>query len=325
MVKFNSRELVNKLQLQMGFEITENIQDNHRYRLCAIRQDGKKRILKVVKDPELISNLTTEVNNTIYISTVSKHRENVLFRVRSIYSFGEGWYIGEHFDGSTLFKKRPIKDVNQKVEKATDRLALLFADIESYTPAGIIGKPVYTDRHGNWNKRYKTRLQEVKRHMRVARAGGFLSRKDSDRLWDYINKNAESVTSCMEMFDFEPWELFELDKGVLGVIDVEYVDLAGRRYFDVVWNYLRLWADLESPEAAKKFLKNYLGHRKAGSEDLTAPFFVLFSMKLTGYLRDAALWYRDTEEKGLPLVYPKEVMSELLQRCLRFEISALTD
>lgn len=325
MSKLAQPTVVDKLRQHTNFEVVETIQDNERYLLCEIEQNSQTRILKIANDPELIPNLLREVENNLFLSTVSQYRSNNHIEVRNIHSHGKGWYIGDHFDGPLLFNSQPIKKMDTSVAKASQHLAQLFAEIESYTPAGLFGLPVYTDKHGRPTVQFRERWHEIEQHKDIACRGGFLTEASARRITDYIHQHKDSVTSALELWDLEPWELFYLGGERIGLIDVEYMNLRGRRYFDIVWNYHRLWADLKSPAAAKQFLKSYLERKEVDQHEFTRPFLVQFGMKLIGYLRDAALWLEDTRAYGAPLVYTPEEMEDLLERYLRFEVSALTD
>lgn len=325
MSKLAQPTVVDKLRQHTNFEVVETIQNNERYLLCEIEQNGQTRILKIANDPELTPNLLREVENNLFLSTVSEYRNNNHIEVRNIHSHGKGWYIGDHFDGPLLFSGQPIKKMDASVSEASQRLSQLFAELESYTPAGLFGLPVYAYKNGRSTVQFRERLHEIEQHKDIACRGGFLSEVSARRIIDYIHQHKDSVTTALELWDLEPWELFALEDDHIGLIDVEYMNLRGRRYFDIVWNYHRLWADLKSPAAAKRFLQAYLERKEVNQHEFARPFLAQFGMKLIGYLRDAALWYQDTSAYGAPLVYSPEEMEELLERYLRFEISALTD
>lgn len=325
MEKGLQQDVFQRLQLHTNFELLETIQDNERYLICLIRQEGQKRILKVARDPELIPNLVKEVDNTQYLSTVTGYREDTMLWLRTIHSCGWGWYIGSHFDEPLLFKRGPGKNEEETSAEPAKKLARLFAEMESYTPVGLKGKPLYIDGNNAPTVRFKNKMREMEKLAGIAQEGGFLTEDASRRITDFIYKNYHTVTSSIELWDLEPWEVFQLKGGKLGIIDLEYTDLAGRRYFDIVWNYHRLWAELKLPGAAKTFLKEFIRVKEINTEEFATPFLVLFGMKLTGYLRDAALWYKDTKEKGYPVVYSPQEMDDLLYRYSSFDISALTD
>lgn len=319
------QDVLQRLQQHTNFDLLETIQDNERYLICLIRQEGQKRILKVAQDTELIPNLIKEIENTQYLSTVTKYRKDTILQLRDVHSCGWGWYIGEHFDKALLFNRGESNNEEEKAKRSAKKLAYLFAEMESYAPIGFKGKPLYVDEDNSPTKRFERRMREVAKLTSIAREGGFLSEDASRRITDFIYEYSHTVTAGIELWDLEPWEVFELEDGKLGLIDLEYTDLAGRRYFDIVWNYHRLWAELKLPEAAKTFLGEFIRVKEIDNQDFATPFLVLFGMKLTGYLRDAALWYKDTKEKGYPVIYSPQEMDELLHRYLSFDISALTD
>lgn len=319
------QDVLQRLQQHTEFDLLETIQDNERYSVYLIRQEDQKRILKVARDPELAPNLIKEVDNTQYLSTATKYREDTILQLRDVHSCGWGWYIGGHFDEALLFSRGENNNEEEKAKKSARKLAHLFAEMESYTPVGLKGKPLYVDENNLPTERFEKRMREVEKLTGIAREGGFLSEDASRRISDFIYEHLHTVTSSIELWDLEPWEVFELEDGKLGLIDLEYTDLAGRRYFDIVWNYHRLWAELKLPEAAKTFLGEFIRGKEIDDQEFTTPFLVLFGMKLTGYLRDAALWYKDTKEKGYPVIYSPREMDDLLHRYLSFDISVLTD
>ncbi len=303
------------------YTFIKTIQDNHRYKVSIIEQDGEERILKKCNDPELAGMLYHDVRSSFYLETVRSYNIESVFRVRKIYSYGDDWYIAEKFDGDKLYERRPVRSLEYDIRIARDLYAPFIYETSVYTPQVMLGKNPYVDVQGEPTKNYHDAIAELERHARVAVEGNFLDKRQAETIIAYVRKHLKEVKYGVELYDLEPWEMFVLPEYQLGVIDLEYLNLRGRRHFDVVYDYLRLWLDVKRPAVARAMLQRYM--EIAAGEDLKGAFLSLFGIKLVGYLMDAANWMKDTRELGKPVVYSHDETQAILNRYLEFSVEAL--
>ena len=299
----------------------KTIQDNHRYKVSIIEQHGEERILKQCNDPELAGMLHHDVRSSFYLETVRSYNIESVFRVRKIYSYGDDWYIAEKFTGDTLYERKPVRSLDYDIRIARDLYAPFIYETSVYTPQVMLGKNPYVDAQGEPTKDYFDCIEELERHARIAVTGKFLKQDQADQIIAYVREHLKEVKYGVELYDLEPWEMFVLPEYKLGVIDLEYLNLRGRRHFDAVYNYLRLWLDVKRPAVARAMLQRYM--EIAGNEELTGAFLSLFGIKLVGYLMDAANWMKDTKELGKPVVYSHDETQAILKRYLEFSTEAL--
>ena len=185
----------------------------------------------------------------------------------------------------------------------------------------MLGKNVYLDADGKPTKDFYDTVDTLEIWAKIAIDGNFLQRGQADAIITYVKEHLGEVKYGVELYDLEPWEMFVLPEYKLGVIDLEYLNLRGRRHFDAVYNYLRLWLDAKRPAIARAMLERYV--EICGQEKMETAFLALFGVKLMGYLMDAAHWMKDTQEEGKPVIYGHAETEAILNRYLKFSLEAL--
>lgn len=299
----------------------KTIQDNHRYKVSIIEQEGQERILKQCNDLELAGMLFHDVQSSFYLETVRKYNIESVFRVRQIYSYGDDWYIAEKFDGDKLYERKPVRSLEYDIRIARDLYAPFIYETSVYTPQVMLDKYPYIGTDGKPNKEFHDVIDTLHKYAEIAIEGNFLNKEQAGQIIDFVQGHLCEVKYGVELYDLEPWEMFVLPEYKLGVIDLEYLNLRGRRHFDMVYDYLRLWLDIKRPAVARATLERYI--EICGPEELDGAFLSLFGVKLMGYLMDAARWMKDTKEQGKPVVYAHNETDGVLQRYLQFSVEAL--
>jgi hypothetical protein len=304
------------------YRLLKTLQDNHRYKVSLIEQDGEERILKQCNDPELASMLHHDVQSSFYLEAVRSYNIESVFRVRQIYSYGNDWHIGEKLHGEILFPHETKRSLEDEIKIAEELYAPFIYETCIYTPQVMLGKHPYVNEQGTPNKDFHTVIGKMREWADIAVKGRFIKKDEAELIIDFIQKHLKEVRYGIELYDLEPWEIFLLPDYRIGIIDLEYTNLRGRRHFDMAYNYMRLWLDVKRPRVAMATLRRY--KEIAKEEDMDNAFLSLFGIKLMGYLMDAARWMKDTKEKGKPVIYSHKETRELLNRYLTFSIKELT-
>ena len=302
----------------------KTLQDNHRYKVSVINFEGQTRILKQCNDSELQSKLHHDIQSNFYLEMARSYNIESVFRVRKIITYGHDWYIAEKLDGDVLFdasmSQRSIED-NKRF--ARELYAPFIFETSVYTPQVLLHKHPYRHHDLRPNNNHNETISRLKNHACRAVGGSFISRDDADLIIAFVTEHLSSVEYGIELYDLDPWEMFILSNYTLGIIDLEYMNLRGRRHFDMAYNYLRLYFDLKQPIIAAETLRKY--DELCGDEKYQNAFLSLFGLKLMGYLSDASRWMDDTEKLGKPVVYSHDEADLIVNTYLEFSIKALID
>lgn len=272
-----------------GVILQEVLQDNDRHAVFLIEQNNQQRIYKAANNDEFKRNIELAVINYHFLSTLSSQNPDSVFRPRQIYQFNfdEGWFIGENFNTPPLFAKEPITDHDQACEYVATYLAPFLYEVSTYSAALYHQQPLYSETNTDPAKRPDNRLRELTAWAIMAVQHQFISQDQADHILDFIRQNLTSITTDIELRDLETWEMFILGDGKLGIIDLEFLDSAGKRHFDVVWQYYKLWTTHLSQPAARTLLREYRKLAKSDSA-LDQSLLTMLAMKFLGVMYDAA-------------------------------------
>lgn len=115
--------------------------------------------------------------------------------------------------------------------------------------------------------------------------------------------------------DLNPWSIFD-DNDTWIIFDGEHSSSQKPRFNDVAYLYCRLFATLHRPELARLLLQNFITQLDMAENDFWRAFLAVITFRSIGMFFDA---YNDRTTN----TYYDEA-TELLERCLSRELSALT-
>ena len=310
--------MVATIDLATEYEHLETLQENERFKVALIEHEGEHRVLKQAKNQESVTKLHAELANIHFFSKITEARSTT-FRVPKVYAFGSDWFICEYFDAPLLIARDRVADA-QLVGLAGDYLAPFAAEVDQFRPYGARRCTFFLD-NGKPNVRFRRSMEEFERAVPEAEKGKLVTPANARKIKSFIEDNVGAVGCGVDLEDIEPWDLYLLNDNKMGMIDVERVSIYGRRHFGASWQYLRLWADYQSPEAACAFLGEYF--RRIEDDESTIGFQVLFGFKLMGFLADTVKFLEDSRREGKPVAYEPDSMRQLLQDYLAFDINTL--
>lgn len=318
-------ELARKLQDALGFEFIDILQENHRFGVYLIEQDDQQRVLKLAIDKELAANLERDVRMSMFLITLGHANTTTSYRVREVYKYDKGWFIGEFFDAPILQgQHQKNQDKDDVIEVARDIWAPFMAEIASYTPLFLQQRPFYISEQGMYTKRYYKQHQDMVKWADAAAKKGIVSRAVLRQMFDYIEGNARMITYGLELRDVTPWDTFRIEGDRVGLVDLEHAKIRGRQYFDVAWSYLRFWADTHEPDAARAFLRSFVDSSVEDIRIFAPAFLTALGMKLLGYMYDTVDYMERAEKTGDTPRYNPEEMQSILRSYLEFNVKSLT-
>lgn len=316
---------VQELQRNLHFTITKTLQENERFNVYLIRHEGEARVLKISVEPECAQNLEQDIRMSMFLMTLGRANTTTTYRVRNIFDFGRGWFIGEYFDAPPLLSDTRPEVADKVVHVARNIWAPFLAEAASYTPFFLQQRPFYISAQGIYTKQYYERHDELLNWSSTARAKGLITDQEIRLLMDYIEGNARVISTGLELIDVKPRDALLLKNDIVGLVDLEYATVTGRQCFDVAWSYLRFWVDNHSPEAARAFLQSYMDHSVYDIRSFAPPFLTSLGMKLLGHFYDQADYMGRAErgEDNTEPPYSKEELREMLEAYLQFNVKAL--
>lgn len=271
----------------VGVTIKEVLQDNHRHAVFLVEQNDEERIYKAANTEEFIQNISLSVQNYHYINALVSSNPNSVFRPRRIYQFNadEGWFIGENFNVPPIFAKEPIEDHTNACELVATYMVPFLAEAAANTSINYSQTPLYSDNNPDPSKRIDNRMRELGAYAQTAVQANLISSTYAARLIDIIRDGIDSIKTGIELKDLSTWEMFILPEGKLGIVDLEHLDTAGRKHFDVVWQFNTLWSTQLNQAAARTLLREY---RQAVRQETSADgaILIMLSMKFLGLMHD---------------------------------------
>lgn len=318
-----TKKRIDELQKNLGFDIIKPLQENQRFLVYLIHHENEMRMFKIACQPELEPNLERDVRMSMFLMTLGKGNATTTYRVRNIYTYGKGWFIGEYFEAPILLEQQKELPKDNIMHVARDIWAPFLAEASSYTPYFLQQRPFYISEQGMYTADYYDRHKELVSYCEKAKGKGLISDREIRRVLDFLEGNARMISSGLELIDVKPWDAFLLPKDTVGLVDLEYATIVGRQYFDVAWSYMRFWADVHDQEAARAFLQSYMDHSVYDLRSFAPAFLTTLGMKVLGYLHDTADYMERFEKSGEQLPYSKEEMREVLDGYLKFNVEAL--
>lgn len=288
--------------------IVKVLRESYDHNVYVIEQGGERRVLKVVTDPAAQPNLEREVTYCGLLHSLVKARPDFAFRTAPIRAFGDGWFIRELIDAPLLID--PDRAHPQEYERAAPRWARVLADFNRIGPSA--GRPTYRDPSGQPVASEQDRLDELEGW--VAASLGALPDSMGEQTLDYLRATIGDVQLGFEMWDVKPEDFLDLDDGKVGVHDLEFAHLLGRRYYDLAKLYSILRLGLGLASAAVRLLSEFVELQPLPPRELARAALPVFAAEALGQLQDAV---QTGEDDGVVRA------QGVLGRCLSGEFSSL--
>jgi hypothetical protein len=301
-------ELVDPWDLaeRASFEILSELRHSYDHHIYLVERAGERCILKTVADPAVKPNLRREIAYSGLLRSLTEARPELSFRVPEVHAFGDGWVVRELIDAPPIVN--PGNASAWAYEGAAPRWARVFADFDML--ASLKGRPSYRDPSGQPVATEEDRLAELERWVN----GSWAVIPDPQRTLDYLRKTLADVEVGFEMWDVKAEDFLDLEDGRVGVYDLEFAHLFGRRYYDLAKLSTILCIGLRRPQAAARLLGQFAELQPARHDDLARALLPVIAAQVMGKLHDAV---EAGDAEGV------EIAQDLLSACLEERLDAL--
>jgi hypothetical protein len=296
---------VSALARRERFTIREPLCRSYDHDVFLIEQGGERRILKVITDITAATNIWREVTYCRLLHSLAETMPEVTFRTRTVLAAGDGWYVGELLDAPPL--------LDGDYGSAIPRLAAVLADFDALAPAGGAHEPQYRDPTALPNSCATQRLTELERWLDTIVQRGPLSRAEAGRTLEHLRATMEDVRPGFEMWDVKLDDFLDMPEDKVGVYDLEFAHLFGRRYYDLGRLYATLFCCAASRAFAPLLLGEFLKRTPRPMADIASSCLPVFAAQAVARLHDAVTGDADP---ALP--------RELLDRCRSGDLEALS-
>ena len=250
------------------------LQDDRDFLVEIVGWQGHPAVKKSIRPttaPERIKRLKNEVYGLGFFADLAKNHPDLKLYVPRLYQEGAEYIITEYIDFP------PLGDDLDNLRKLAGLLAGIDA-VKPYGEAMITPNFDYSDirdRFPVWTEK--------------ALAAGVMTQDQLDKANTIIDSLERYIEPRIAHGDLSPYaHAFTRPDGRIVLVDLEVFTPRGARYYDVARCYTRLYAQAESPDVPKRFLRSFLelseptAHRE---EQLLA----ILVQRTVGMQRDAAI------------------------------------
>lgn len=191
------------------------------------------------------------------------------------------WGLWEYLEGKHLADWRP-KDV-QGFEKWLEPIANVLIILEKIKPFkeqfDITDRLIL--RVNQWSK------ELIKK--------GILTIRTKEKIINLIEKNRQKIVVGFSHTDFVPWHMHEMKFPKFALVDYENCK-SKPKYYDLAYFYQRVYAKLDEPKLAEKFLNLY--KKKSNlPNDFNDKFFPILGQRIIGGFYDHLVLKDETDIK----------------------------
>jgi hypothetical protein len=284
---------VESLAHREGFVVRQVVKDDYDAQVYVVEHRGQTRVLKTMTRPELRPNLIRDIGYSALVATLSSAGGDWVIRSSAPVASGDGWVLRELLAADPLLE---VADVEGAAEvhdvrrpAALRRLAAALADLDRLSPDPVGRRPAYRDEAGEPVADDGQRQAELARWVRELAGRGALGELDGDVLLGRLAEDRGRIQPGFEMWDVKLEDFLDLPDGRVGIYDLEFAYLFGRRHYDLARLYATLAVPLRAPAAAAVLLGTYLEVSAVPREALAAACLPVLAETLLAELYSGAL------------------------------------
>lgn len=292
-----------------GFVVVKIIKEEYDHHVYVVDQHGKRRILKTITKPELWPNLARDIAYSALIATVTSADTNWTVRSSAPLASGDGWLLRELLDAGPLVD---VDDLNHP--RKLDRLGAALANLDTLSPDPASRRPAYRDQAGEPVADDGYRLAELERWVRDLQASAALAELDAESLLRRLVDDRPRIQPGFEMWDVKLEDFLELPDGKVGIYDLEFAYLYGRRHYDAARLFATLTVLLGAPGPAVALLRAYLSASRLPLKAIGPACLPVLTETLLAELYDATLTQATDRQHSA---------REQLKKCLTGGLDAL--
>lgn len=292
-----------------GYKIINKITDNSRFSTYQVEQNHKHYFLKCAKS-EFERNLTNDVWWNMTLNRIAEGKPKIGIRAPNIVETHNDWAVFEWVDGKEL--ALPSSDDSTLLGHVPYLSELLY-QLDSVLKVNIDRKPFveksdsapYTLLNTKWPKWTELPLKQ-----------GFITESDVKDANTLVKDWSMYVQAGLAHGDFSPWHIL-VNQHEKVLIDGDHSSLIKPRYYDLAYIYSRLFSRNSAKQTTAKLLKEFITKIDVSKDDFAKAYIPVLTSRAIGVCNDAS---RDLESGN----DYREVAAELLQKCLKKDIEALT-
>jgi hypothetical protein len=236
-----------------GFVVATVVKEDYDAHVYLVEHRGQTRVLKTITRPELRPNLVRDIAYSALVATLTAAGGDWMIRASAPVASGDGWVLREFFAADPLLD---VDDVDHP--PALQRLGAALADLDRLSPDPASRRPAYRDEAGEPVADDTRRLAELARWVRELAEQHALGAVDGEALLRRLTDDRPRIRPGFEMWDVKLEDFLDLPDGHVGIYDLEFAYLFGRRHYDLARLDATLAVPLHAPGPAAVLLRAYL-------------------------------------------------------------------
>lgn len=242
---------VSALAVREGFRVVEVLKEGYDHDVYLVERDGMRLVLKTIVRPQLRPDLEREIAYSTLIARLADCEPGWTVRTAVPHAFGAHWTLRDHVDAGPL-----VREDDLDAPEPLRRVARALADLDRIAPDPRCLRPVHRDGAGEPRCDAAHRVAELERWVGVVDAAGALSRPAAGVVRT-LRDGRDDVCPGLEVWDVKLDDFLDLPDGQVGLFDLEFAHLYGRRHYDVAALFAMLGVRFAAPGAAAELLGAY--------------------------------------------------------------------
>lgn len=281
------------------------LQDDEIFRVELVRRNDHlavKKTAKATTPKTRLERMRNDVYGMEFFRDLAKKYPEFKLYVPILYEHGDDYYVREFIDTEPVVTESMTYD---EAAPHLDQLAKLIADIDRLEPYG----EVHFVGSSNWRNLYKSIGEWTEENV----SDGIISKPHADRVKQISTALEKFISPRIAHGDMSAYKHAYIKDGQIVLIDFENFTPEAARYFDVAWNYTRLYSFATTTDIPKHFLNSFL-QQADKPEHQTEQLMAVIIQRTLGMQKDADA---DLKSKGVDYRYrAKELLELVLQNKL---------
>jgi hypothetical protein len=272
---------VSALAAREGLRVVEVLKEGYDHDVYLVERDGMRLVLKTIVRPQLRPNLQREIAYSTLVATLAECPPGWTVRTAAPRASGEHWVLRDHADAGPLLREDDLDS-----PEPLRRVARALADLDGLAPDPRGARPAYRDHAGEPRSDTGQRLTELERWVGVVDRAGALGRP-AEAVLRSLRGGRDDVRPGLEVWDVKLDDFLDLPEGRVGLFDLEFAHLYGRRHYDVAALANKLAVRYAAPGAAAELLRAYVDAVRCDRAELARAASPVLAETLLSQLFDA--------------------------------------
>jgi hypothetical protein len=275
---------VEALARRQGFTVVTVVKEDYDHNIYVVEQDGQQRVLKTITKPRLRRNLAREIAYLTLLATLASADSGWTIRVGVPLATGDGWILRDLVAAPPLLCAEGLNR-----SEALARVGHALADLDRLSPDAAARRPAYRDEAGEPVVDEAHRMAELNRWVRELDARDALGALDAGTVLRQLADGRAKVQPGFEVWDVKFDDFLDLPDQKVGIYDLEFAHLFGRRHYDVARLYGTLAVPFDAAGPAAELLRTYLTASSRPVEAVAPACLPVLTEALLAELYDATL------------------------------------